>query len=714
MMEKLGGSGTLFNTDQETKEALNALMSATQDQSRPLVIWVGAGVSAWAGYPLWQDLAARLHTSFSREESTYDKNLSAQLLKEARYPELFEQMRLANQPRYFKFLSEHFGPKKSNEVYLRFIRALRRLPTACIVTTNVDEALEQSLHELTTTVQRSDIERIPQLLHQRTPFVCKLHGSASSVETMVFSTRDYEAIQQDNNYLNAVRSMLSNATVLFLGYGLRDEYVIRSLQDSSAERPLFGTGPHFIVISEERIDLPQTVRRIRYVAEVADHRAALQTIEAMVDMIPSQPVQSVNEDTVSTADSKSIYFIADLIPPGTWTTSQSVLIKAPSEPAARHMIVGEGYLNGEVELPNYSALHDIIVGLICFDIVCVSIDNLARVHDLLGSEAFWIFVKSGSLRLVIPPSEPAIIFPNEQSPVGFLTAVALGSRERLGEPIRSISERIREQIKSVPGKEQEVDELLQFLETSAIDASEPVMTDQLPAKTHGALINPSIRRMLGVGEGTPVGAIPRWVAFPILRLARVINNGRICQRIHANSTRMIWGTEKLAGVAFSASAGTEWADSAASYVLTGHFNSDVGAFIEREPSLLLHILKFRDSSVGEGFRREVAQRLATDNGSEIITAINAGLNQAIPIQVLQKARDQLAGLYIPRNPTHGILPAVWGDLRNSDARIAGWRKRSRAMLEEETKRQKLGPYDSCPCGSGESLKFCCQNALRAV
>lgn len=702
----------MFSADQETKESLNALLSAAQDQSRPLVIWAGAGVSAWAGYPLWQDLAVKLHSSFSREESTYDKGQASLLLKEAKYPEIFELMRLANQPRYFTFLSEYFGPKKNNAVYLRFISALRRIPTVCIVTTNVDEALEQGLHGLTTTVQRSDIERIPQLLHQRTPFICKLHGSTSSVETMVFSTRDYEAIQQNNDYLNAVRSVLSNATVLFLGYSLRDEYVIRSLYDSAAECPLFGSGAHFIVTSEERIDLPKTVKRIRYVAEMADHRAALQTLEAMFDIIPSQPVLSKNEDSGSAVVSKSIYFIADLMPPGTWKTSQSVLIQAPSETTSRQMIVGEGYVVGEVELYDYSALHDIIVGLICFDIVCISIDNLARIYELLGSEAFWLFVKSRSLRLVIPPSDPAIIFPDEQSPVGFLTAIALGSRERVGELIRSTSERIREQLKPEPGKEQEAEELFRLLESSAIDASEPVMTDQLPAKTHGALINPSVRRMLGVSEGTPVGAIPRWVAFPILRLAKVVNNGRICQRIHANSTRMIWGTEKLASVVFSATNGTEWADEAASYVLSGRYDSDVGAIISSEPGLLLEILKFRESTPGESFRREIAQRLAVDNGGEIITAINAALHHAIPTQVLQKARDQLSGLYIPRNSIPGILPSVWADLRNSDARIAGWRKRSRTMLEEVIKRQKLGAYDNCPCGSGDSLRFCCQHALR--
>lgn len=174
---------------------------------------------------------------------------------------------------------------------------------------------------------------------------------------------------------------------------------------------------------------------------------------------------------------------------------------------------------------------------------------------------------------------------------------------------------------------------------------------------------------------------------------------------------MIFGSEKLASVAFSSIEGKEWADNAASYVLTGRFDSDIGSIIFREPSLLLKILQFRESSVGENFRREVAERLATGNGSQIVTAINAGLTQALSFDVLQKAHDQFSGLFIHRDTSSAFTPVVWGDLRNSDARIARWRKRSRTMLDEESKRQKLGPYDECPCGSGEKLRFCCQKAL---
>lgn len=217
--------------------------------------------------------------------------------------------------------------------------------------------------------------------------------------------------------------------------------------------------------------------------------------------------------------------------------------------------------------------------------------------------------------------------------------------------------------------------------------------------------------MLGVSQGTPRNVIPRWLSYPILRLAKVVSSGIICQHIQASSARMIFGSEQLASIAFSAIEAKEWTESAASYVLTGRFNSDIGAIILEEPSLLLGILKFRESSGGASFRCEVAQHLAADDGSQIVTAINAGLSQALPTSILQQARDQFSGLFIPRSTFSVNMPVVWGDLHNSEERIARWRKRSRTLLDEELRRHKLGPYDECPCGSGEKLKFCCQSAL---
>ncbi len=133
--------------------------------------------------------------------------------------------------------------------------------------------------------------------------------------------------------------------------------------------------------------------------------------------------------------------------------------------------------------------------------------------------------------------------------------------------------------------------------------------------------------------------------------------------------------------------------------------------MQKRPSILLEILRFRETPPGQALRREVIDRLAANDGQQINVVINAGLQQAIPISILERARDQLSGLFIRRSGDSTISPAVWGDLRNSDARIAGWRKRSFATFLEEINRRGLSPYDLCPCGSGEKLKFCCQRAL---
>jgi len=667
----------------------------------------------WAGYPLWSDLADKMHSIYSREERAYNKKTSSQLLKGNKYPDLFEQMRIANQQRYFSLLSGEFGPKRSNSVYLRFTNTLRKLSTISIITTNVDEALEHNLpdHE---TVQRSDIERVSQLLYSRTPFICKLHGSASSVETMVFSAKDYEAIQQNYSYVEAVKSIFSNATVLFLGYSLRDKYVLQCLETSTSACPLFGTGPHFVVTAEKRLGLQKEIQYIQYdTSEHTDHRGAITVLEIISDFISKPTVQTHCHDEKYLAH-ESLYFISHLYPEGVWKTSQIATVKFSSGKLYQ-MIAGEGYVNTEIEHYNYSALHDIAVGLLCFDIVCVLIGHLAAMHNLLGSEAFWLFVKSGSLRVVIPPEVPVILFDDDQSHVGKLDGINLVSKESLSgdySPIPlSISEHIRKQLVSVEGEESKKEELFLLLEQTVIDLSKSQLSGLMLKKTLSTLMNPLIRKMLGVSNGTPRNVIPRWLAHPILRLAKVINCGVICQRIQASSTRMIFGSEMLASAAFSAIEGKEWADNAASYVLTGRFNSDIGSIIKQDRSLLLGILNFRESSAGEEFRREVTERLAAGEGSEIVTAINAGLKQAIPPTVLQKAHDQMSGLFTTRNRVSAYSPAVWGDLRNSDKCIANWRKHSLNLLKEEIKRQKLEVYNDCPCGSGERLKFCCLNAL---
>lgn len=701
----------MFSADKETYEALNALSRARRGE-RPLVVWIGAGASLWAGYPSWQDVAEQMHSTFSRQESGYDKQTASELLNGGRYPDAFEKMRCANEQLYLRSLSAEFGPKPITAVYERLLDDLRQISPLHILTTNVDEMLERHLPPARL-VQQSDIELLPQLVQARTDFICKLHGTASSAASMVFAQSDYTRLLEQPSYKESLSFILGNTTVFFLGYGLRDDYVLDGLRESMIDHPVFGSGPHFLVTGSDSRVLPSIVRRIRYKAKESDHRSALLALETICGESTIAPSNHGSQLQSKSQPSETLYFIADLVPPVKWRTSQTIPLTDRDGSAQGQMIIGEGYVQGEVLSEDCTSLHDIVVGLICFDLVCISVDQLTIAHELLGSEAFWLLVNAEVIRVVIPPPEAAVLFATASDLVGDLGQFAHGSFKTTSDTFieMPVPERIRKMLKPASGKEQEAERLFTSLESYVIDAREKG-ADVLADRTRGALVHPSIRSLLGVSEGTPLASIPRWVAYPVLRLGGVIRKGVICERIRASATRMILGSEKLAGAAFCASAGIEWADGAASYALSGRFDSDLGKVIKREPSLLPKILAFRESSSGVSFRKEIRDHLATNDGAQIATAINGGLRQALPLSVLQQARDQLSGLFIPKEQSTSLVRAVLGDLRNADARISRWRQRSLSMLQETTKKLGLGPYSPCPCGSGEKLKFCCYAALQ--
>jgi len=702
----------LFADDRETFQALQLLETELRTDRRPLVIWIGAGVSTWAGYPLWNDLAAGMHSFFSRVEPSYDVRRGAQLLEKGLLPDIFQMMCDCNASRYHQKLAETFQPQNSSPVHQRLIHLLSEISPLRLLTTNVDESLERNIPN-SVLLQRTDFEQTTSLLNEKTSFICKLHGSISTVESAVFSTADYQSLTKDTGYLHLLRSLFANSNVVFLGYSVRDDYVVRTLIEAIGERQLFGAGEHFVVTSSNAPLPSKHLRCIQYLASPSsDHRASLQVLEIIreaskhLTKVPSVPKDSINLKK----ERETIYYIADLLPPGTWQTSQTLRIKGLTG-NEHEMLVGSGYVDGEVKAGGYSAMHDIVVGLLCFDKIYFSLNSLGKVHTLLGPENFWRLVEAEALRMVLFRDQPALIYATPGAHAGGeLGSIELGGLGSTDSEIArmKVDEYIRRSLTALPGKEQEANQLFDRLAACVTE----LPASNVPGKVRSALVHPSLRRILGISGGTSASAIPRWVAFPVLRLASVIETAECCQYLNAVATRLLWGSERLAGAAFSVASSQAWTDEAASYVLTGRFNSDVGALIEQDSSILLGILAFRESQAGASFRKEVAERLSTNDAGELLAAVNSGLRQSIPISTLETARDQLSGLFVPRDPLSRMTPAVWGDLRNGDQRLGQWRQRSRFLLEQTCTQLGVGPYDQCPCGSGEKLKFCCQEALR--
>lgn len=701
----------LDGKDKDTFCNIRLLRDCVKESTKPVVFWIGAGASVWCGYPLWNEFAEKVHSDFLKYEAKYDTDTAINFLKIKNYPSLFSLCKNTNSKRFFSAIGNTFSVKQPSSVYKRFGEILAGIQPCYILTTNVEHCLENNLVGINM-VERSDLERCVDLLQKKHSFVCKLHGSVSHIESTVFTKEDYEDILKDKRYLSLIQHIFTECIIVFFGYSLNDQYVIDSLRASASNKQIFGDGPHFAVVHEPSdFSLPENVRLIRYSSEPhCDHRSAI----AVLDIIRTAKnygnirVSSDMGSQPDTASFTSAYYISDIYPPGTWTTTQS--IEATGDGGNnRNIIVGQGFIESEMPSTRYTAMHDLIVALICFDIVYFPLSALSRVHELLGSDFFWSLVKENAIRFIYHCDEPGVIYTSASTyfggDIGMITAI-----NQEGEPL-SILDRIKRQLKPKEGKEKIAEELFKNLETK-VEIINKTTGYNAANLTRGALLHPSVKQLLGISDAVLPTSIPRWVLFPVLRLAHVIQVGVVCNHFRIAATKIPFGGEQLANVAFSVAAASDWADENASYVLSGRFCSDLGEFIMKNPEILKIIMKFRDTEDGIRFRKEIMSHLLTNSGSEFVSSVNAGLKHNLPAHVLDKARAQLSGLLLANGRNCLITPAIWNNLSNTDEAINLWRKRSASLLREYCIKNNIGEYDLCPCGSGEKLHFCCEKAFK--
>lgn len=625
----------------------------------------------WCGFPSWQETASRAQASYRKFEPRYDKVEGQRLFQAEKFPELFELLRQTNPQRYNQELAAMFTSRTATPVYGRFLGIVKALTPHQIVTTNVDEMLERNL-PAAVAVQSSDLERCLDLVPAGTSFVAKLHGSVSAVESIVLTTTDYQRLLNDPTYLRTLQALFAQAAVVFIGYSLRDKYVLDLFEANCGARHLFGDGPHFLVKSGDSPPLPESINVIRYLPEpYADHRSAITVLDIVRVTGETGPEWFTPENDAPRAETVfgSGYFLTDVTPPGTWTTSHSIVLGRAGELMAPNAIIGQGFDESELPQQIPPAMHDIIVGLVSFDYVHIPLSYAGRLHSLLGSAAFWDLVRARVFRFIYFDMEPVMMFRSVDTVDGGDIGLYRVS-EPDGKPI-TIEQQIRNQIQAAPGREAEANQLFDTLaaNVSAFDHAR----FNIPSLTRGTLLHPSVQRLLGISDAILPNSLPRWVRFPVIRLAHTIMAGCACDNFSLAATKIGFGSEILVGAAFAASAARDWADSVSSYVLTSRFNSDLGAYVEATPSVWATILAFRDTQAGANLRREILQEVATNEGGEFVAAVNAGLRQIVPTAVMDNARDQVTELMLRTNRDSAVVPAVWTNVRNSDAIARLWR-----------------------------------------
>jgi hypothetical protein len=690
----------MFNpTETETYSALLELRDIKAN-GRPIILWIGAGAGRWAGYPGWEDLANQFHSKFLRLETRYDRIGSAAAIAEKHFPKVFSLCKSANSSRYYTLLSESLALRQASPVYVRMVDALKAMEPLQVITTNIDMSLDKNLDQIPSFDRRS-IEFARQEMSQGKSFIYHVHGSCSDITSSIWTVEDYRELIETPSFLSNLGKMLDQASVVFLGYGLRDKYILDLLEENNRNTPLLGSGPHFFVTSDKNIDAPPPgVRVIKYqTSEHVDHRGALNVLDLL-----RTPVQS-EEDKIEVESPTRIsaIYIPDYLSTCTFQSSQTFTFEDELRVPVGHASVGMGFI--QEELPNLvsTALHDLVVGLMCFDRIYFPIFGIGKLFSDLGEDIFYSLMDSDAFRFVWKTSSLGVVFSKDSVSDGALGCI--NPRSAAGpENERTLEEILRNQFPAQFDMDK-VAKILNLIAPLSRKFGDTIL-GRHPVLAQGALLSPNLRKCLGISDGVSLIKIPEWLMFPALRVATVVQDAEICRHLGASAAKLPFGSDALADVTYGIGISKFSASHYASYVIAGQFNANLGELVLKNKNLLSNVLKFRDSHAGTLFREEIFELLQSDSGSEFVASVNGRLREAVSPVIL----DQVRQSFVDTRFAPGCVPVLSHATRDNDP-FKLWRKRSLGMLKAICDTRRILPYDLCPCGSGDKLRFCCKASL---
>jgi CheY-like chemotaxis protein len=175
------------------------------------IFFVGAGLSATSGAPLWSELTTELAAQLSPPPSTSDPLLIAQFFRNA-----FGDNELVNWIRR-RLAPTTLRPSRCHELLANF-------PCRVYVTTNYDSLLETALHVRKKAVHTICNDDDLALWDENAEIqVMKLHGDLDRPRTLVISHEDYSRLLSGNFATGRkLADLFWHRPFVFVGYSMND------------------------------------------------------------------------------------------------------------------------------------------------------------------------------------------------------------------------------------------------------------------------------------------------------------------------------------------------------------------------------------------------------------------------------------------------------------------------------------------------------------
>jgi hypothetical protein len=253
------------------------------------------------------------------------------------------------------------------------------------------------------------------------------------------------SLASDGTFTEVLRSLLTTCSVVFIGYSLRDQYLLDLLGRNADLLSLFGDGPHFLISAEERLGLPESVNIIRYRTDLhTDHRSGILAVELLGR--PPEEADLLRYDRAKCPPLQSAHFLNDFYPGGIWSTMSGQVLGLKAEDGTEsQLVIGPNWTDEELPQTAATAAFDLAVGLICFDRVVLLIGCVGSAYRTLGEELFDRLVAEDVLQFVQYDSDDGVMF---KPPMAAFGSIVTGKA-----PWRTPMVQIKRQL-FLPGREE--------------------------------------------------------------------------------------------------------------------------------------------------------------------------------------------------------------------------------------------------------------------
>ncbi len=190
-------------------------------------------------FPSWKQLLITLAEKLEAEGKHNRATIVRSFVDEGEVLEAADQAVKALGLAHFRdVMKTTFGVTQPFDVDLSLTKAIWSLNPCRIVTTNYDRVLEwanpKSQIQLVKNSEASNLADLFQTATADNPFVWHLHGHISDPDSLILSPSQYNELYRhsadDKHPLakarNQLRSLIPNYPLLFIGFGLQDEYVM--------------------------------------------------------------------------------------------------------------------------------------------------------------------------------------------------------------------------------------------------------------------------------------------------------------------------------------------------------------------------------------------------------------------------------------------------------------------------------------------------------